>query len=106
MKDVDVFPKNMFGEIVMEKMTGLKYWRNMKTKIINENKNSDPEDEVLRFYTLMIKLHSCCATSAGIERIFSVFGIVWVWTKLRNSLSPKKVVKLVQTYRNLNKNLT
>jgi hypothetical protein len=41
MKDVDVFPKNMFGEMVMEKRTGLKYWRIMKTKIMNENKNSD-----------------------------------------------------------------
>jgi hypothetical protein len=44
MKDVHVFPKNMFGDMVMEKMTGLKYWRIMKTKIINEKKNSDPED--------------------------------------------------------------
>jgi hypothetical protein len=41
MKDVDVFPKNMFGEMVMEKRTGLKYWGIMKTKIMNENKNSD-----------------------------------------------------------------
>jgi hypothetical protein len=77
MKDVDVFPKNMFGDIIMEKMTGLKYWRIMKTKIMNENKNSDTEDWVLRFCTLMIKLHSCCA---GIERILSVFGLFW--TKL------------------------
>jgi hypothetical protein len=37
MKDADVFPKNMFGDMVMEKMTGLKYWRIMKTKIMNEN---------------------------------------------------------------------
>jgi hypothetical protein len=40
MKDVDVFPKNMFGDMVMEKITGLKYWRIMKTKIMIENKNS------------------------------------------------------------------
>jgi hypothetical protein len=33
----------------------------------------------------MIKLHSCCATSAGIERIFSVFGLLWTAKKLRNS---------------------
>jgi hypothetical protein len=49
MKDVDVFPKNIFVDMVMEKMTGLKYWRIMKTKILNENKNSNPEDGVLRF---------------------------------------------------------
>jgi hypothetical protein len=54
----------------MEKMTGLKYWCIMKTKKMNENKNSDPKDGVLRFCTLMIKLHSCYATSASIERIF------------------------------------
>jgi hypothetical protein len=54
MKDFDVFPKKMFEDMVMEKMTGLKYWRIMKTKIMNENKNSDPEDGVLRFCTLMI----------------------------------------------------
>jgi hypothetical protein len=35
MKDVDVFLKNMFGDMVMEKMTGLKYWRIMKTKVMN-----------------------------------------------------------------------
>jgi hypothetical protein len=49
MKDVDVFPKHMFGDMLMEKITGLKYWRISKTKIINENKDSSPEDEVLRF---------------------------------------------------------
>jgi hypothetical protein len=38
MKDVEVFPKNIFGDMVMEKMTGLKYWRIMKTKIMNEKK--------------------------------------------------------------------
>jgi hypothetical protein len=38
MKDVDEFPKDIFGDMVMEKMTGplgLKYWRIMKTKIMN-----------------------------------------------------------------------
>jgi hypothetical protein len=30
MKDVDVFQKNMFEDIVMEKMTGLKYWRSIR----------------------------------------------------------------------------
>jgi hypothetical protein len=58
MKDVDMFPKNMFGDMVMEKITVLKYCCIMKTKILNENKNSDPNDGVLRFCTLMIKLHN------------------------------------------------
>jgi hypothetical protein len=55
----------------------------MKTKIMKENKNSDTEDGLLRFCTLMIKLYSCCAISAGIVRIFSVFGLIW--TKLRKN---------------------
>jgi hypothetical protein len=54
----------------------IKYCCIMKTKILNEIKNSDPKDEVLRFCTLMIKLHNCCTISAGIERIFSVFGLI------------------------------
>jgi hypothetical protein len=82
----------MYGDMVMEKMRGLKYWRMMKTKIMNKNKNSDPEDWVLRFCTLMKKLHSCCATSAGIERIFSVFGLIVIGVN---------VVKVVPKVKNL-----
>jgi hypothetical protein len=77
----------------------------INTKIINENKNSDPVNGDLRFYTLMIKLHICCATSAGIERIFYVFCIIWI--KLRNSLSPKESrEKGPNLPRNLNKHMT
>jgi hypothetical protein len=66
MKDVDLFPKNMFEGMVLGKMTRLKNWRIWKTKRMDENKNSDPVDGVLHFCTLMIKLHSFCATSASI----------------------------------------
>jgi hypothetical protein len=89
-KDVDVFPKNMFGDMVVEKMGHGK--RIMKTKIMNENNNSDPKDGVLRFCTLMIKLHSCCATPAGIERFFFLYLVLF---GLNCGKSPKKVVKMV-----------
>jgi hypothetical protein len=40
----------------------------------------------------MIKLHSCCATSAGIERIFSVIGLIVIGVN---------VVKVVAKVKNL-----
>jgi hypothetical protein len=57
---------------------------------------------LIDFCTLMIKLHSCSATSAGIERTFSTFALIW--TKLRNNLGVDKVLKLVQINKCINNN--
>ena len=52
------------------------------------------------FTSFILKLFSCVASSAGIERLFSSFGIVQ--SKLRNRLGIKKAAKLVTIFRNLN----
>jgi len=51
------------------------------------------------FYNLMITLHSACASSAAIERVFSSFGLIQ--SKLRNKLGAQKAQKLVFCYRML-----
>ena len=58
------------------------------------------EDQGLaNFSTLMIKLHSCPASSASLERWFSTFG--FVWSKTRNRLGADKAMKLVKIYKTL-----
>ena len=47
----------------------------------------------------MIQLHSACASSASIERIFSSFGLIH--NKIRNRLGVEKAAKLVFRYRML-----
>lgn len=56
--------------------------------------------QLVRTAEFLVKLHSCPASSASIERIFSVFGLIW--TKLRNKLGDEKVEKLVKIYKYLN----
>ena len=51
------------------------------------------------FLALMNDLHTACASSASLERIFSSFGLVH--TKLRNKLGIAKAQKLVYCYRML-----
>jgi len=50
--------------------------------------------------TIAKRLHSTVASSAGIERIFSSFGIVH--TTLRNRLGVEKSSKLVSVFKSLN----
>lgn len=52
-----------------------------------------------KFARFMIGLHSCVASSAGIERWFSTIG--FVWSKVRNRLGFKKAEKLAALYRGL-----
>ena len=51
------------------------------------------------FLALMNDLHTACASSASLERVFSSFGLVH--TKLRNKLGIAKAQKLVYCYRML-----
>ena len=48
---------------------------------------------------LLVSLHTACASSASIERVFSSFGIIH--SKLRNHLGVEKAAKLVFCYRML-----
>ncbi len=52
-----------------------------------------------KFAHFMVGLHSCVASSAGIERWFSTIG--FVWSKVRNRLGFKKAEKLATVYRGL-----
>lgn len=51
------------------------------------------------FCQFMIGLHSCPASSAGIERFFSTVG--FIWSKTRNRLGVQKAQKLATVYRAL-----
>ena len=56
---------------------------------------------VNEFCNFMASLANCLVISAGIERMFSTYGIIWY--KLRNSLGIKKVKKKKKTCYNLQK---
>lgn len=53
-------------------------------------------------FNLSMQLHTAVAFSAGIERLFSTFGLVY--SKLRNWLGIEKASKLVSIMRTLNSN--
>lgn len=53
-------------------------------------------------FDLSMQLHTAVASSAGIERLFSTFGLVH--SKLRNRLGTEKASKLVSIIRTLNSN--
>ena len=95
-KDEESFPPHLFQEPTRS-MSPKKWWAYVKIK---SAKREDPSLE--RFCILMIKLHSCPASSASIERWFSSFG--FIWSKTRNRLGAEKAMKLVKIYRTLRKN--
>ncbi|XP_031328801.1 uncharacterized protein LOC116159856 [Photinus pyralis] len=88
-KDADFYPKAMFTDSVVKGMPAHKWWTVMSVKF------KDEERKKMAVY--FSQLHSCPASSAAIERIFSTFGLVW--SKLRNKLGASKVEKLVKIYR-------
>jgi hypothetical protein len=53
-------------------------------------------EPVQKFCQLAIRVLSCPTSSAGLERMFSSFGLIH--TKLRNRLGNQRVMKLVRTY--------
>ena len=80
-------------------MSPKKWWAYVKIK---SAKREDPSLE--RFCILMIKLHSCPASSASIERWFRFSSFGFIWSKFRNRLGAEKAMKLVKIYRTLRKN--
>lgn len=56
-------------------------------------------DKTREFAAFIKALHSCPASSAGIERWFSTVG--FVWSKNRNRLGVEKAKKLATVYRAL-----
>ena len=70
-------------------------WWTLKLKQFEREEDLDGA----KFARFMIGLHSCVASSAGIERWFSTIG--FVWSKVRNRLGFKKAEKLAAVYRGL-----
>ena len=81
----DPFPASFFKVGSINPVT---WWKGLKYAAL-------PEGPV----ELMIQLHSACASSASIERIFSSFGLIH--NKIRNRLGVEKAAKLVFCYRML-----
>ena len=90
-KDNDLYPESMFLDTVTMELSANKWWQLMKMKA--KKKLSSNEE----FYDFLIKLHNCPASSAGIERIFSSYGLIW--SKLRNRLGVEKATKLVKVHK-------
>lgn len=89
-KDTDLYPSSMFSESIIQAIPAHKWWLVIGAKFRSQNRQP--------FFIEMAKffadLHSCPASSASLERIFSTFG--FVWSDLRNRLAPEKVEKLVK----------
>ena len=88
-------------------LTAEVYWKYLKDKLGRSAAAAATDaaagDEIssglLGFLELMQALHSCPASSAGIERWFSTVG--FVWSEVRNRLGVEKAKKLSFCYRML-----
>ncbi|XP_073422200.1 uncharacterized protein [Dendrobates tinctorius] len=83
------FKKYMFAEDILRKVTPVNWWKSLKRLD-------------LETVQVMISLLTAVASSAGVERIFSSFGLIH--SKLRNRLGPNKAGKLVFLFRIMNRN--
>ncbi|XP_039309587.1 uncharacterized protein LOC113003598 isoform X3 [Solenopsis invicta] len=97
-KDIDKYPSNMFSDQVISTMSSHKWWIILANKCDKIDNSNGPKKE---FCIFMANLFSCPVSSAATERIFSTYA--HVWSKLRNSLAPQKIDKLVKIYRYQNK---
>ncbi|XP_053102956.1 uncharacterized protein LOC128323583 [Hemicordylus capensis] len=82
------FKKYMFAEDILKKVTPVNWWKSLK--------HLD-----LETVQVMISLLTAVASSAGVERILSSFGLIH--SKLRNRLGPDKAGKLVFLFQIMNK---
>ena len=83
------FEEYMFSEPVTSTMHPVKWWKMVSKSCVMP----------LGFVDYVVSLHSACASSASIERIFSTFG--FIHDKIRNRLGVEKAAKLVFCYRML-----
>ena len=86
-------------------LTAEMYWKYLGNKLRRsaaapaDTATGDETSGLLGFIDLMRALHSCPASSAGIERWFSTIG--FVWSEVRNRLGVEKAKKLSFCYRML-----
>ena len=95
-KDARYFPDYMFKPRLTSPESNPAHW----WKILHDKNSRGGAYSMPKVFTeTMIKLHSCPASSASIERWFSTVG--FVWSKERNRLGSEKAMKLAQVYRTL-----
>lgn len=83
------FKNYLFSEESIKNVKPITWWLALKSNVNTVT------------FDLVTQLHTAVASSAGIERLFSAFGLVH--TKLRNRLGIEKVAKLVTILKALNK---
>lgn len=86
------FRDYLFKEQTVSQVQTLTWWLSLKKNISSE------------MLSLVTKLFTASASSAGVERIFSSYGLVH--SKLRNRLGIEKSSKLVSIFKSLNKDFT
>lgn len=84
------FPSSFFSDAMVQ-LNPINWWEALKQN------TKEIDDSFLIFASNLFK---SCASSAGIERIFSNFG--FLQSKVRNRLDLKTLTKLVTMYRILN----
>lgn len=93
LKNENQFPKRMFASSLVTCLEARNFW----TLIDSRNEKAKDNKLPNGFANYLRKLHSCPASSGGIERIFSAFGLIW--SNIRNRLGTDKAQKLVRIYR-------
>ena len=78
----------------MTEFSASDWWRILAKKADRQNDITASD-----FSKFLVGLHSCPASSAGIERWFSSVG--FIWSKTRNRLGAEKAQKLATLYRAL-----
>jgi len=94
-EDEAAYPKSMLAAKVTGTFSPTKWWKVMEVKA--EKISGPVTPQCCKF---MQEISSLPASSASVERIFSIFG--QVHTKLRNRLGNEKTAKLVRCNRMLN----
>lgn len=82
------FSKCLFDKHIVSKVSPLIWWTSFEKKLTPD------------FFYLIKQIFTAVSSSAGIERLFSTFGLVH--TKLRNRLGVEKASKLVSVFKSLN----
>ena len=82
------FKPYLFNQGLVQNVTALAWWQSQSDRISSD------------MLGVCTQLMTAVASSAGVERVFSTFGLVH--TKLRNRLGTEKAGKLVFIYKLLN----
>jgi len=94
----DIFPKYMFKDTFVKVSTTT--WWNIACQSITAGDTDVQAKRGQQMLSLCYQLFSATATTAGLERIFSSYGLVH--SKLRNKLGNKNAAKLTFLFKHFN----